>query len=409
MRRPAERFGAAVLLASVAGAALTGCTSASRESLDRYVEALDAVPGVTIDDYNITTPLPASVQGTVTVSLAADAATFAELRTVACETEVDASVSLSIRVHAGATSVYFDRVSPCGRPLVDQVDLALATESFGVDLSIEYFGDLAVRVAGAENLAATLEALRVTTDFLPAGLVGFAGDGFSLATVDLALATAYLDDFTELVAAFGVAQIDLQGQSLVIRVSPASDAQGVREFLAARDPERYAALEILVTDAGAGDVPPGTDVSVVQLRDRMVAELGISATISGDSVNVLGEDGADVVALSRQIAAINPAAVRVEISIPEDPESGVPAFRQRVGPALTTASNPYPAWIRQYDRLAATELVQTVEVGDGTLAAWLTDADYDDPDAFATVQAVLDDLAEEYDLTHWRLNNLDLS
>lgn len=394
------------LVAAVALSALTGCVPQSRDSFNRYVEALDAVPGVTVDDVGVSTPLPFSVHGSVDVSLAADASTLAELRTVACETEVNATVLLSIRVHAGATLVMVDRVRPCEEPIVDQAGLATATESFGVWVSLDDVVDTRVGVSEAEDLAETIEAFRVVTDFLPAEAVGLYGDEFSLTAADPETAAAYLDDFTEAVAAFGIGQIDLDDGSLVIQVSPGSDAQGVRDFLAARDPQRYSGLEIVVTDASAGDVPAGTDAVVIELRDRLVADLGLSVNIGGNTVYVHATDGREVVDLSEQIAAINHDAVKVAIGILEGEVAG---FRQRHEPELTPSNNPYPEWIAQYDRLVATNLVSTVEVSAGSLETWIIDSDYDDPRAFAAVRAVLDDLADEYDLTFWGLNNRDLT
>lgn len=395
------------LVATVALSALTACVPQSRDSFNRYVDALDAVPGVTIDDVGVSTPLPFSVHGSVDVSLAADQATFDELRTVACETEVNATVLLSITVHAGATSVLVERVRPCDEPLVDQVGLAAATEQFGVDMSLDDVVDTRVGVSGSENLAETIAVFRVVTDFLPATPVGLSGDEISLTAADAGTAAAYLDDFTELVAAFGVEQIDLDEESLVIQVSPASDAQGVRDFLAGRDAERYAGLEIVVTDAAAGDVPAGTDAAVVELRDRLVADLGLSVNIGGNTVYVQAADSREVVELSERIAAINSDAVKVGIVIYEG--GGVAGFRQRHEPELTPSHNPYPEWIEQYDRLDATNLVSTVEVSPGSLETWLTETDYDDPLAFAAVRTVLDDLADEYELTFWGLNNRDLT
>lgn len=381
----------------------------SRDSFNRYVEALDAVPGVTVDDVGVSTPLPFSVHGSVEVSLAADASTLDELRTVACETEVNATVLMSIKVHAEATSVLVDRVRPCEEPIVDQVGLATATEPFGVSVSLDDAVDTRVGVSEAENLAETIATLRVVADFLPAAPRGLFGDGFSLAVDDVETAAAYLDDFAELVATYGIEQIDLDDESLVVQVSPASDVQGVRDFLAGRDPQRYSGLDIVVTDASAGDVPAGTDAVVIELRDRLVAELGLSVNIGGNTVYVQATDGREVLELSEQIAAINPDAVRVGIGILEDEAAGVAGFRQRDEPELTPSNNPYPEWIAQYDRLVATDLVSTVEVSGGSLETWVIEADYDDPEAFATVRDVLDDLADEYDLTFWGLNNRDLT
>jgi hypothetical protein len=168
-------------------------------------------------------------------------------------------------------------------------------------------------------------------------------------------------------------------------------------------------LTIAVTDVASGDVPAGTDPAVIDLRDRIVAELGLSVNIGGNNVYVQASDGDEVVRLAEQIAAINADEVRVGITIVGDEDAGIPQFRVDDVPELTPSNNPYPTWVEQFDRLVASGPVGTVEVGPGSLAVWLFEDDYDDADAIAAVRAELEDLAAEYRLTRWELNNRDLT
>ena len=409
MRRRAERLGAAALVGGLAVAVLTACVPQSREGLDRYVEALDAVPGVDIDYYGVTNPLPFSIQGNVGLSLDADQEVLHELTRIACEHEKNAIVAMSIAARAGLTRVRLDGVDLCAGLSVDVVGLAIATQTSGVELGVGGVPGTRVAVAQADDLAETLAVLRVAAGFLPEGPVQLTSDAVSLRVAELPLAVAYLDDLGGLVAAHGVVELALEEDSLVVQVSPASEVVAVRDAVARLDAARYATLEVVVTDAGAGGVPAGTDAAVVELRDRVVAELGLSTTIGGNTVYVQAADSREVVELSERIAAVNPDAVRVGIAILEDTEAGVAAFRQDPAPELTADHNPYPQWAAQYDRLIVTELVRTVEVGPGSLEAWLSADGYDDREAFAAVRAVLDGLAAEYDLTRWGLNNRDLS
>ena len=404
-----KRFALTFLAATVALATLTGCVPQSRDSLDRYVEALDAVPGVDVDYYGVSTPLPFSVQGTVDLSFDADAATLAELQRVGCEEDVNASVSMSLAARAGETTVRLERVGLCDDLLVDLVGLALATETFGVELTVDDVVDSRASVSEADDLAQSLAVLRVTTDFLPDGAARLAAEGFVLNVAELDLASAYLDDFSALVAAFGIAEIELDDESLVIQALTASDGDAIEDFLTARDASRYADLTIVVTDAASGDVPAGTDAAVIVLRDRIVAELGLSVNIGGNTVYVQAADSDEVVRLAEQIAALNSDEVRVGITIVGDEDAGIPQFRVGDDPELTPTNNPYPMWVEQFDRLVASGPVGTVEVGPGSLAVWLFEDDYDDLDALAAVRAELEDLAAEYDLTRWELNNRDLT
>jgi hypothetical protein len=393
----------------VVATTLTACVPQSRDSLDQWVGALDEIDGVSIDSYSVSTPLPFSVNGTVDVSFDADAATLAELQRVGCETEVNASVYLSITAREGEASVRLGSVDLCDDLSLDIVALARATASFGLALSIDDVADSRLSVDDAEDLAESIAVLRAAVDFLPAGPVQLSGEDLVVKVADAGLAAGYLDDFAALVAAFGIAEIDLEDGSLVIQAESASDSDAVKTFLAARDASRYSDLAIVVTDAASGDVPSGTDAVVIALRDRIVAELGLSVNIGGDVVYVQARDSDEVVDLGERIAAINPDEVRVGITILGDEDAGIPEFRVGDDPQLTPSNNPYPTWVDQFDELVSTGFVGTVEVGPDSLMAWLTDDDYDDPDAFAAVRKVLDALAAEYDLTYWELNNRDIT
>ena len=404
-----KRLTLTFLAATLVAVGLTGCVPQSRDSLDRYVDALDAVPGVDVDYYGVSTPLPFSVQGTVDLSFDADPAPLAELQQVAFYTAGNASVSMSIAARARETSVRLDRVDLCADLLIDVVGLAVATEEFAVELTVDDVVDSRVSVSEADDLAQSLAVLRVTNDFLPAGAVRLAAEGFVLDVAERDLASAYLDDFSALVAAFGIAEIDLDDESLVIQALTASDGDAIEDFLTARDAARYADLTIVVTDAASGDVPPGTDAAVIALRDRIVAELGLSVNIGGNTVYVQAADSDEVVRLAEQIAPINADEVRVGITIVGDEDAGIPQFRVDEVPELTPSNNPYPTWVEQFDRLVASGPVGTVEVGPGSLAVWLFEDDYEDADAIADVRAVLEDVAAEYRLTRWELNNRDLT
>jgi hypothetical protein len=404
-----KRLSLTFLAGAVAVTALTGCVPQSRDSLDRYVEALDAVPGVDVDYYGVSTPLPFSVQGTVDLSFDADAATLSALEEAGCAGEVNASVSLSLTARAGATAARLERVGLCDGLLVDLVGLARATESFGVELVVDDVADTDVWVGAADDISEELAVLRVASDFAPSGTTRFGGEVVRLEAADLALAQQYLDDFAALVAAFGVAELELADESLVIQALTASDGDAIEDFLTARDASRYSGLTIVVTDAASGDVPAGTDAVTIALRDRIVAELGLSVNIGGNTVYVKAADGDEVVQIAEQIAELNTDEVRVGITIAGDEDAGIPQFRTGDDPELTPSFNPYPMWVDQFDRLVATGLVGTVEVGPGSLSVWLFEDVYDDADAVAKVRKVLDALAAEYDLSRWELNNRDLT
>jgi hypothetical protein len=264
-------------------------------------------------------------------------------------------------------------------------------------------------VGAADDISEELAVLRVASDFAPSGTTRFGGEVVRLEAADLALAQQYLDDFAALVAAFGVAELELADESLVIQALTASDGDAIEDFLTARDASRYSGLTIVVTDAASGDVPAGTDAVTIALRDRIVAELGLSVNIGGNTVYVKAADGDEVVQIAEQIAELNTDEVRVGITIAGDEDAGIPQFRTGDDPELTPSFNPYPMWVDQFDRLVATGLVGTVEVGPGSLSVWLFEDVYDDADAVAKVRKVLDGLAAEYDLSRWELNNRDLT
>ena len=243
-----KRFALTFLALSVVAVTLTGCAPQSRDSLDSYVEALDDIPGVDIDDYYVESPPPFSfaVDGEVELSFDADPETLTELQKVGCDTKFDASLSMSIAARAGETSVRVDEVDLCADLPADVVGLAVATEEFAVDITVD---DGRASVDADDDLPEALEVLRVVTDFMPEGSVLLsASSGVDLEAPDAALAAAYLDDFLALVDEFGIWVIDLKDDTLTVQAILPADRGPVEEFLIARDAARYSAVTLVVTD-----------------------------------------------------------------------------------------------------------------------------------------------------------------
>jgi len=397
------------ILAAAVAAALTGCVPQSAESFNDYVDTLDAIPGVTVTYRGISTPLPFAVHGSVEVALDADADVYAALVEAACATEVNASVNLDVAVRAGESEVRAGFVDRCEPIALDLVGLALAAEGFGVGIGASrYESGVRLGVEGAGDVASTLEVLAAVAPLLPAGSWEFAARSVRL-VADSDDVPGHLGDFAALAEAFPVAALDLGRNGLVVRTGGPVGADAVRALLLGRGADRYAGVAIAVTDAASGDIPPNTRPEVIELRDRLVAELGTEVRILANGVYLVAADGAEVVALSERILALDPGSTPVGIRIPGDEAAGRTELRPGSAPDLTAGPNPYPAWIEQYERVAATGLVQTVEVDAGVVEAWLSQERYDDRDAFGTVRELLDELAEEFGLERWALNNRDLT
>jgi hypothetical protein len=383
-------------------ATLTGCDSL--QSFQKYVATLDAVPGVSVDSGH-STPLPFTVHGSVDVTVPADRDVFDEMFATACETPVEASVTLSFTVTEGETAAVQEaRLWPCKETVVDLIDLALAAAPAaatvyarplegGVRAGLEFDGGFIETVALFRSILGPLAVGDVLT---------LHSDQVTLDAIATDDAADYLDDFDALAASTEIAAISLSGGALIVE-SNATDEAAVAALLTARSSDRYDGVEVVVTAPGTGSSLAGADPAVIDLRDWVV-EHHESATFAMYSswLSVSLSDPDDIPAFSEDLARNNPEAVSVTIGSPD----GDPQFRVRPpGVAVTGTSNPYPEWFDQYEKVADTGLVQTVEFGDDAIEAWLTDADYDDEAAFAKVKKVLAAIAADAGYDRYGLNN----
>lgn len=383
-------------------ATLTGCDSV--QSFQRYVAAVDAVPGVTVDS-GYSTPLPFTVHGSVDVTVGTDREVFDEMFATACDTRVDASIALSYTVTEGATSaVQQDVLRPCAAPVVDLIDLALAAAPAeatvyvrpldpGANASLDFGGGFIETVALFRSILAPLAV---------GDLMSLNSDQLTLERIETDDAADYLDDLDALAAFTEVAAVALSDDVLIVEATGVDEA-AVVELLTDRSASRYEGVEVVVTAPGTGSSLAGTEPAVIDLRDWIVenydaARVAMYSTWLSASL----PEPADIPAFSEDLARNNPEGVTVTIGSPD----GDPQFRVRPpGVAVTGASNPYPEWFDQYEKVASTGLVQTVEFGDGTIEAWLTDADYDDAAAFAKVKKVLAAIAADAGYETYGLNN----
>ena len=101
-----SRLGSFVVLALTV-ALLAGCVPQSRADLERYVDELGEHEAVQSIELGVSTPLPFSVQGSVTVTLMPEvsAAQIDDLLRVACDRDVNASVHFELQLELAPGAV----------------------------------------------------------------------------------------------------------------------------------------------------------------------------------------------------------------------------------------------------------------------------------------------------------------
>lgn len=408
---------APLLLAVVLASA--GCVPQSRESVDEFVTALRAVPGVVSAEARVSQPLPGVINGTVTVAIPADPIVLADAQKVVCAERPASSVEVDYVVSEGAATVSGDGPT-CAGEGINIVDVTRAAAAVGFPATLEIKrsypaegeGRTTVRRSSAEkNLAEALTLGEAIAPALPDMGISYRSPALDVDAPRADLA-GYLGDMRVLGESYQLASVTIgSGVRLGFEgIIPSSAA--VSSLLDGLSPERYAGLEIIVTAAENGSADAQATAPALALRDELAASLGATGDVRGNDVVFTVTDIDALQELSDAILAREGGSggSGVTFYIPGSGDGVIPEMRVAPGRSLVLQAglpNAFTALDEQYRALRDAGAVATVEVGGGRLSAWTLDGA--DPGQVARVAAVLAELQARFGLSEVNLNNRPLA